>query len=141
MLQIVSQAILSLIRLTLQKLSRFFSYLSAGFQICDVVWAMDDFCSQNVSPWLLYLVIFFSKVRLFSTLVKNQSSETAVQNSRTFHVVRLFLHLEKKSKKSIFFQNQFFQVSLHSTLYTIHSTLGRVWQSQKYGCFFKLKKN
>ena len=28
--------------------SIFFSSLSAGYQICDVVWAMNDFCSQNL---------------------------------------------------------------------------------------------
>ena len=41
MLQIVIQPILSLIQPTLQKLSRFFAYLSAGFQICNLVWAMN----------------------------------------------------------------------------------------------------
>ena len=151
--------------------SIFFSYLSAGFQICDVVWAMNDFCSQNLLQTLLYLVKIFSKVRLFSTLVKKSKfgNSRTIQNSRTFHFVRLFSTLVKKNhffqnsrtkqpyfslclhvrlfqhlvkiQKNQFFQNQFFQVSQHSTLYTIHSTLGRVWQSEKYGCFFTFKKN
>jgi len=145
MLQIVSQAILSLIRLTLQKLSRFFSYLSAGFQICDVVWAMDDFCSRNVSPWLLYLVIFFSKVRLFSTLVKNQSSETAVQYKTAVlftlshsvslgKKVRLFQHLVKIKKIN------FLKINFFKYLYTLHSTL-YTWQSvaeSKVRLFFQI---
>lgn len=127
--------------------SIFFSYLSAGFQICDVVWAMNDFWSQNLYSWLLYLVKFFSKVRLFSTLVKNQSSETAVpyktavlftlygcflhlvknhffQNSRTkqpyFSLclhVRLFQHLVKIKKIN------FLKINFFKYLYTLHSTL------------------
>lgn len=125
----------------------------------------ERFLQPKPVMWAIVLSNFFKKVRLFSTLVKNQSSETAVpyktavlftlygcflhlvkihffQNSRTkqpyfslcLHV-RLFQHLVKIKKIN------FLKINFFKYLYTLHSTLGRVWQSQKYGCFFTLKKN
>ena len=99
--------------------SIFFSYLSAGFQICDVVWVMNEFCSQKIvlsaPPDIVLGKNFFKSTAVFYTCKKNQFSETAV----LFTLYGCFLHLVKKII--------FFKTAVQNSR-TFHSV-------STYGCF------